>query len=84
MGLPVVCLNWGPPGYMVDDESGFRISVDQDREAIIEAIADALEALQDPDFRRRMGEKARQRALENFSIKILNTKVQEIYEGLRI
>lgn len=83
MGLPVVCLNWGPPGYMVDNESGFRISVDQDREAIIEAIANALEALQDPHLRRRMGEKARQRALENFSTTVLNSKVQEIYEKLK-
>ena len=82
-GLPVICLNWGGPGYIVDDESGFKISVDQDREAIIEAIANALEALQDPDLRRRMGEKARERALENFSIAVLNTKVQEIYEKLR-
>jgi len=67
----------------VDNESGFRISVDQDREAIIEAIANALEALQDPHLRRRMGEKAQQRALENFSTTVLNSKVQEIYEKLK-
>ena len=84
MGLPVVCLDWGGPGYIVDDESGIKVSVDQPRERIVEGLADAIERLQDPALRRRMGEAARERVRKYFSLETLTSIVEQIYDQVRL
>jgi len=51
-GLPVVCLDWGGPGEMVDDASGIKIAVSNPRETI-QNLKRALEELHDDPQRRQ-------------------------------
>lgn len=44
LGVPVICLNWGGPGMIVDDESGFRITP-SDPETTVTRLADAIASL---------------------------------------
>ena len=59
-GLPVVCLDLGGPGVMVDDSCGRVIkTADLDEETVVEGLANALlELAGDPDLRRRLSEGA--------------------------
>jgi glycosyltransferase involved in cell wall biosynthesis len=63
-GLPVVCLDLGGPGRLVDRASGRVIATaGRDREACVEALADALaELAASPELRRALRDGARQRA----------------------
>lgn len=83
MGLPVVCLDWGGPGYIVDEESGIKVPVNQPREHIVEGLAEAIERLQDPALRRRMGEAARERVRKCFSLKTLTSIVERVYDEIQ-
>lgn len=63
-GLPVVCLDFGGPGVLVDERSGFKIRAVTPVEAV-GGLHHALEALaNDPALRVRMGQAARVRAGE--------------------
>lgn len=44
LGVPVICLDWGGPGMIVDDESGFRI-IPSDPETTVTRLADAISLL---------------------------------------
>jgi glycosyltransferase involved in cell wall biosynthesis len=50
-GVPVVCLDWGGPGEMVDDASGIKIAVSDPAETVQE-LKRALEGLSDDPQRR--------------------------------
>jgi len=78
-GLPVVCLDWGEPGFMVGEESGIKVSVGGTRKDIIEGLAQAIEELSDHTLRRRMGVAARNRVIQDFSLKSLEGVVERIY-----
>lgn len=81
-GIPVICLDWGGPGFTVDDETGIKVSVEGGREAIINGLAQGIEQLLEPSLRRTMGVAARQRIVEHFSLKALDGVVEEIYRGV--
>jgi glycosyltransferase involved in cell wall biosynthesis len=80
LGLPVVCLDWGEPGHIVDDESGVKVPVNESREAVVEGLADALERLQDFSVRCTMGVAARERVRQHFSMEALHTLVESVYK----
>jgi glycosyltransferase involved in cell wall biosynthesis len=63
-GLPVVTLDLGGPGVMVDEHSGFRIRTDGRSEGnVIQQLAETLLTLsQDPALVRQLGEGALARA----------------------
>lgn len=63
-GVPVVCLDYGGPGVLVDERCGFKISA-RTPGAAISGLHRALAALaNDPALRLRMGQAARARAGE--------------------
>ncbi len=63
-GLPVVCLNFGGPGVLVDASCGFKISARTPGEAVA-GLQHALSTLaNDPALRMRMGQAAQVRAGE--------------------
>jgi glycosyltransferase involved in cell wall biosynthesis len=65
-GVPVVCLDWGGPGEMVDDASGIKIAVSNPAETVQE-LKRALEALyDDPQRRQSLGLAGCQRAQSMF------------------
>ncbi|MEO8350352.1 MAG: glycosyltransferase [Chthoniobacteraceae bacterium] len=66
-GLCVICLDWGGPGEIVDDESGIKVSAASPAAAIA-GFAEAFQRLHsDPTLRVRIGHAAAIRAREKFS-----------------
>jgi glycosyltransferase involved in cell wall biosynthesis len=65
-GVPVICLDWGGPGEMVDEESGCKVTV-RDRAETVAGLAAAIERLREsPERRLAMARAARARALKLF------------------
>ncbi|GIU78031.1 MAG: hypothetical protein KatS3mg005_1269 [Bryobacteraceae bacterium] len=78
-GLPVVCTDAGGMREAVRDGiEGFVVPV-RDVEAMTEAL---LKLARDPELRRRMGEAARQRVLEEFTLEKQTREWRALYEGL--
>ncbi len=78
-GLPVVCLDWGGPGFIVDNNSGIRVPVGGSRREIVEGIAAALERLHDPSLRQHLGNGARERVRDHFSLAALDRLAALVY-----
>ena len=60
LGLPVVCLNYGGPGEMVDSGSGCKVEVG-DADTVITELASCMRQLLDPEKVRQSGAVARKR-----------------------
>ena len=81
-GLPVICLDWGGPGEMVDAASGVRIPVTTPDQTI-QAFADALVKLRhDADWRRSLGFEAARRARAHFTWRAKRRVLEETYNRL--
>lgn len=81
-GTPVVCLNLGGPGVLVDDRCGIRVDARDEREAIA-GLSDALRSLaEDRQLCRRMGKAATARALGDFSWRHQTEKMNRIYAAI--
>ena len=63
-GLPVICLDLGGPGILVDAQSGMVVSTSRKREPeVVAGLTEALELVaQDPEFRKALSLGARARA----------------------
>jgi glycosyltransferase involved in cell wall biosynthesis len=77
--LPVVCLDLGGPGVLVDDTCGRVIStVGRGEGPVIEALAAALDALRDHAMRSRLAEGAARRAASM----TWGERVRQVYQPL--
>jgi len=66
-GLPVVCLKWGGPPMLADDESAILIEP-QSRDYVVRRIAEAMDMLAlDPDLANRLAVNAREIAERRFT-----------------
>ena len=65
-GLPVVCLDLGGPGIIVDDTCGRLVAVaGRSENEVVHALSDALVQLAScPELRQKLSEGARSRARE--------------------
>jgi len=78
-GLPVVCLDVGGPGLLVDASCGFRIAAGEPQE-VIAGLAHALAQLaQKPGLLRSMGAAAAQRARQQFSWTHQAARMERLY-----
>ncbi|MDC0314938.1 glycosyltransferase, partial [bacterium] len=80
LGRPVICLDWGGPGMIVDENTGWTVKPET-RDETIKGIARAIAALASEDEERRelrRGE-CRKRALSSFHWKQLTAKILEVY-----
>ncbi len=78
-GRPVVATNVGGASEaIVEGETGYLVAAG-DYEALAKRI---LSLLRSPESARAMGEKGKQRALQNFSSSTLLQKTSELYDGL--
>lgn len=78
LGKPVLCLNTGGPAELVDEECGFRVSVESEDMALIE-LSEAMGKLsENRQFRTDMGARAQLRVREKF----LWDKKVELFAGL--
>jgi glycosyltransferase involved in cell wall biosynthesis len=77
-GLPVIAVDRGGPAAIVDDpETGWLVEPD-DLEALSAAI---VAAVADDEDRRRRGERARERAVENYSLARIGEELAELVRG---
>lgn len=85
---PVICLDLGGPAVIVSDDCGIKVSA-ENPEKTIEEIAAAMKLLAfDSALRRRIGESARQRAVEEFNwekkVEFFNNLYAEIFQDAEI
>ena len=81
--LPVVCLDWGGPGEMIDMESGIKAPVTTPT-ATVRAFAEGLRRLSvDPGFRRALAVAARARAEKLFRWQSKRLLLEATYERLK-
>lgn len=67
LGTPVICLNWGGPGMIVDDSSGLRVTP-SDRQTTIRLYAEAMLSIRRKKLTKTItSESCKARAHENFS-----------------
>jgi glycosyltransferase involved in cell wall biosynthesis len=81
LGLVPVVVNFGLPAEIVTDDTGFRIPV-CGKQQLIERLQSQLEQItvMDTASLRTMGERARARVMENFTLEARQRKLAEIYE----
>jgi len=81
-GLPVVCLNLGGPGVLVDDSCGFRVSGPDEQSVINELGRSMITLAEDEPLRRKMSISAFARANEHFSWSKQTERMCGIYTSL--
>ena len=78
-GVPAIAVERGGPATIVDhDETGWLVGPD-DREALTEAI---VQAVNDPVGRQLIGRAARGKAVENYSWAEIGSRISEVVRGL--
>ena len=82
-GVPVLCLDWGGPGEMVDSESGVKIPVGTRDETVVSFAAALIRLKESPDLRLRLARAARERAVKLFRWDARAVLLQQTYERLR-
>ncbi len=81
-GLPIITSDYGGPKFSVTDDCGIKIPVDN-YDNYVSNLADAIIKLaEDEPLRRKMGEAARKRVREEFSLEALKNRIPEIYEEI--
>jgi glycosyltransferase involved in cell wall biosynthesis len=84
-GLPVICLDVGGPGVMVEHgKTGFKTAV-RDWDHAVEGLCKAMIALSDdPGLRRRMGEAAAASVREKFLWGGMVDRIDHIYQAVTV
>jgi glycosyltransferase involved in cell wall biosynthesis len=81
-GLPIICLDWGGPGEMLDENSGLKIPVRRPEETVA-LLAEALVRLKnEPALGQKVAQAARQRALSLFRWEAKRELLEATYRGL--
>jgi len=81
-GLPVVCLKWGGPPMLADDNSAILIEP-QSRDYVVRRIAEAMDMLAvDPDLANRLAGNAREIAERRFTWDNAVAEWQNAYPAL--
>ena len=80
-GLPVVCLDLGGPGVLVDENSGIRVS-GANEALVISELSDAMRVLADDRLRREISDGAIARAHHYFSWPKQTERMSRIYASL--
>lgn len=81
-GLPTVCFDHHGARIMVGDDCGIRVTTESKTDAV-EAMAQAVVQLaRDPEMRLRMGERARDRVLGNYTWEQKTKVIDQWYQRL--
>lgn len=82
-GVPVLCLDWGGPGEMVDSESGIKIPVGTRDETVVSFAAAMIRLKESAELRLKLARAARERAVKLFRWDARAVLLQQTYERLR-
>lgn len=78
VGVPVIATrSGGPEEIIVDGETGILVPIENS-----EAIVGAIQALDDPQIRKKLAEKARENAFCRFSLATMLDQYRDLYEHL--
>lgn len=77
-GLPVVCLDYGGPGAMVDDSSGIKVPIG-DYESTCKSLVDGLMAMTDMPYRESMAQGAQAHVNNTFLWEEKNKYIKNLY-----
>ena len=81
-GLPVICLDWGGPGEMVDDQSSVKIPVTTPEQAVAAFAAAFVRLSREPEFGPALALRAYHRAQAMFSWEAKGALLRGHYERL--
>jgi len=82
-GKPVVCLDLGGPGHIVNSDCGFKVRPTETGE-VVQELANALKKLaRSPELRTRMGNAGRARVHELFNWQRRGDQMAALYEATR-
>ena len=81
-GLPVICLDWGGPGEMVDDQSGVKIPVTTPEQTVAVLAAALARMKHEPEYGPALAARAYQRAQTLFRWEARGVLLQTHYERL--
>jgi glycosyltransferase involved in cell wall biosynthesis len=81
-GLPVICMDWGGPGEMVDEKTGIKIPVTTPAAAVADMARAIARLGSERGAGEAIGRAARQRALEIFSWRAKRELLEKTYRSL--
>jgi glycosyltransferase involved in cell wall biosynthesis len=82
LGLPVICLDWGGPGEVIDDSCGIKIPVDTPHQVISDLHNAFLKLRDDEALRVSLARYGAKRAGENFTWEWKRQLLQRVYYEL--
>lgn len=77
--LPVVCLDRSGPALVVDERVGVKVAAHSPRQVVADLAAALRTLAEDPERRRRMGEEARRRVLEEHTWEVRAREIVALY-----
>lgn len=81
-GLPIITSNYGGPGDVVTEQCGIKIEL-QNYETYVDDLSKALTRLvTNAELRSSMGRASRMRVEQEYSIRALEGKILDLYQGL--
>src|ERR1041385_3822010 len=80
--VPVICLDWGGPGEMLDSESGLKVPVRTPGEAISGFTHALVRLRNDPELGQKIASSARRRAEKLFSWQAKRILLETTFERL--
>jgi len=82
LGLPVICLDWGGPAEVVDDQCGIKIAVNSPQQVIHDLEAAFVKLRNDGEFRLRLSRLGAERAATGFTWETKRLTLQRVYSEL--
>jgi glycosyltransferase involved in cell wall biosynthesis len=82
LGIPVICLDWGGPGVIVDEATGIKV-VPSTYAGTVTGLADAIGLMAANIADGKISEiSCKERAFEVFSWACLATSISDMYEEI--
>jgi glycosyltransferase involved in cell wall biosynthesis len=81
-GLPVIAVNYGGPGEIVDDEVGRLISADGPEDLILDLVEAFRDIVRDPERWSLRGRRGRIRAEQEYGWDVRMNRAVGIYRGV--
>lgn len=78
-GLPVICLDWGGPAEMVDEQSGIRLPADDPDKTVAALVAAIRRLKSEPEWAAQLANAARERALKLYTWEGKGVALNNIY-----
>ena len=79
-GLPIITSDYGGPKYSVTEDCGIKIKVSNYEQYVQDLVSAIIKLSSDEALRKKMGENARRRVEQEFSLDALEKKIIALYD----